>query len=150
MLATLIPLLTLYYFIYIIIYMKSSISKSSLKVAQASGDIIYNEKTDKIGLFIKLDRSVVAWFKASGPGYQRKMNEVLKRFVSAVNSQNDSTEKPSILERAQELFEKYYEQCFWHMKPDLIVTEVDLPQIIKGLKTYGGRTGYIEAAELCR
>ncbi len=126
------------------------ISKSSLKVAQAGDDIIYSEKADKIGLFIKLDRSVVEWFKASGPGYQRKINEVLKRFVSAVNSKSDSTEKPSVLERAQELFEKYYGQCFWHMKHDLIITKVDLPQIIKGLKTYGGRAGYIEATELCR
>jgi len=131
--------------------MASHITKSTLTVAQAAEHIIYRDKADKVGVFIKLDREVVEWFRGSGAGYQRKMNEVLRRFVAAVKSNEiNSKETRPVLERAQELFEKYYEQCFWHMKPDLIITEVDLPQIIKGLKTYGGKLGYMEASELCR
>ena len=33
-----------------------------------------------------------------------------------------------------ELFKQYYASCFWHMKPDLPITEAMLPIIIKGLR----------------
>lgn len=129
--------------------MPQSITSSAHLVTRSASAILSSDKTDKVGVFIKLDKEVVEWFKNSGPGYQRKINEVLRRFVSAVKSNEaGSRESSSVLERAQELFEKYYEQCFWHMKRELIVTEVDLPQIIKGLKTYGGRAGYLEASKL--
>jgi hypothetical protein len=129
----------------------SSISKSTLELIHSANEIFRDGSSDKIGVFIKLDREVVEWFKESGPGYQRRMNEILKRFVSGVRENKDGvTEKISVLEKAQELFEKYYEQCFWHMRSDLIITENNLPQIIKGLRTYGGRSGFMEAHELCR
>ena len=34
-------------------------------------------------LTVRLDRDVVAWFKAQGPGYQTRMNAVLKSYVEA-------------------------------------------------------------------
>ncbi len=48
------------------------------------------ENTVEIGLpepkqavHIRLDRGVVRWFKALGPGYQTRINAVLKAFVAA-------------------------------------------------------------------
>ena len=58
-------------------------------------------------------------------------------------------EKTSLpLELAQQLFKEYYARCFWHLKPDLIVTEQVLPIIIKGLCAQGGRQGMLAAAKL--
>lgn len=37
----------------------------------------------KQDLHIRLDQSVVRWFKAHGPGYQTRINAVLKAFVAA-------------------------------------------------------------------
>lgn len=34
-------------------------------------------------LTVRFDVSVVEWFKAQGPGYQTRMNEVLKSYVEA-------------------------------------------------------------------
>lgn len=50
--------------------------------------------------------------------------------------------------RAQQLFTEFYARCFWHMPPGFRVRTVDLPAIIKGLRTYGGRRGFLAAAEL--
>ncbi len=49
---------------------------------------------------------------------------------------------------ANRLYREYYTACFWHMKPDLVVTEAMIPVIVKGLRTYGGRRGMLAAAEL--
>lgn len=131
--------------------MQRGITKALKKVLQTADDVVSKTKADKIGVYIKLDRSIVQWFKQSGSGYQERINEILKRFVSEVTFEQGRTKKSlSSLERAQELFEKYYEQCFWHMKRDLIITKKELPSIIKGLKTYGGHIGHMEASELCR
>jgi len=61
---------------------------------------------------------------------------------------NDDSPPTEILERAQELFKQNYARCFWHLKPDLIVTQDDLPIIIKGLRAHGGRSGFLAAAML--
>ncbi len=37
----------------------------------------------KKDVHIRLDADVVRWFKARGPGYQTRMNEVLRGFVRA-------------------------------------------------------------------
>ncbi len=34
-------------------------------------------------LTVRFDTNVVAWFKEQGPGYQTRMNEVLKSYVKA-------------------------------------------------------------------
>jgi len=52
------------------------------------------------------------------------------------------------LKLASALFGEFYASCFWHMKPDLIITEELIPLIIKGLRTHGGRRGLLAAARL--
>jgi hypothetical protein len=49
---------------------------------------------------------------------------------------------------ANRLFREFYTTCFWHLKPDLVVTEALLPLIVKGLRTHGGRRGLLAAARL--
>ncbi len=49
---------------------------------------------------------------------------------------------------ANRLFREFYATCFWHMKPDLVVTAALIPVIVKGLRTYGGKRGMMAAAEL--
>jgi hypothetical protein len=56
----------------------------------------------------------------------------------------------AVLERAQQLFREYYASCFWHLKPDLVVTEAMLPIIIKGLRLHGGRNAFLAADWLAR
>ena len=38
---------------------------------------------DKVSIGIRLDRDILAWFKAQGPGYQTRINAVLRRYVEA-------------------------------------------------------------------
>ena len=51
---------------------------------------------------------------------------------------------------ARRLYRECYSDCFWHMKPDLEVSETTLPLIIRGLRDYGGRREFLEAARLAR
>jgi hypothetical protein len=51
---------------------------------------------------------------------------------------------------AQQAFAKYKTACFWYMREDLVVTETNLPWIIKGLRTHGDREAFLLAAKLCR
>ena len=51
---------------------------------------------------------------------------------------------------AGRLYHECYAECFWHMKPDLEITEATLPLIIRGLRDYGGRREFLEAAKLAR
>jgi uncharacterized protein (DUF4415 family) len=37
----------------------------------------------KQGVHIRLDRVVLRWFRAQGPGYQTRINAVLRAFVAA-------------------------------------------------------------------
>ena len=41
--------------------------------------------TAKIHLSMRLDENVVDWFKRQGPGYQTRMNAVLRSYVQAVS-----------------------------------------------------------------
>jgi hypothetical protein len=52
------------------------------------------------------------------------------------------------LELANRLYREYHTRCFWHMKPDLVVSEAILPAIILGLRTHGGKEGALAAARL--
>ena len=52
------------------------------------------------------------------------------------------------LELANRLYREYHTRCFWHMKPDLVVSEAILPAIIQGLRTHGGKEGALAAARL--
>lgn len=44
----------------------------------------------KQGVHIRLDAKVLRWFKAQGPGYQTRINEVLRAFVAARERAEDS------------------------------------------------------------
>jgi hypothetical protein len=57
---------------------------------------------------------------------------------------------PEKLALARRLYREGYADCFWHMKPDLEITEETLPMIIQGLRDYGGRREFLEAAKLAR
>jgi hypothetical protein len=61
-----------------------------------------------------------------------------------------TADKGERLELAQEAFREFYHACFWFMRPDTVISEVDLPYIIKRLRADGGRAGYARAAQLCR
>jgi uncharacterized protein (DUF4415 family) len=37
----------------------------------------------KISVGMRLDHDLVAWFKAQGPGYQTRINAVLRQYVEA-------------------------------------------------------------------
>ncbi len=52
------------------------------------------------------------------------------------------------LELARKLYREHYACCFWHMKPDLDITEATIPTIIRELRRYGGQRGMMAAAEL--
>ena len=60
-----------------------------------------------------------------------------------------SQPKLSRVALAQQLFEQFYLQCFWHFPPDFQVKTQDIPDIVKGLSTYGGHKGFFAAAPLC-
>jgi hypothetical protein len=59
-----------------------------------------------------------------------------------------ASNQDSRLERARRLYRDFYVSCFWHLKPDLAITEELIPLIIRGLRTHGGRPGLLAAAEL--
>ncbi len=54
------------------------------------------------------------------------------------------------LREARRAFRMFHAQCFWHMPEDMPITQHDLPAIIRGLRTNGGRRGYQAADRLCR
>jgi hypothetical protein len=103
-------------------------------------------RANRVGVYLKLDAAVVDWFREAGPGYQARINEVLRQFVHSVTEPDHAR---STVEHAQRLFEQFYAQCFWHMRRDLIVTERDVAAIVHGLRTNGGREGFLAADALC-
>jgi hypothetical protein len=52
------------------------------------------------------------------------------------------------LELANRLYREYHTRCFWHCPRDLTITEDLLPLVVKGLRKYGGRKGFILAGRL--
>ena len=65
-------------------------------------------------------------------------------------SGSSSSDLAAKLALAQQAFVKYKTACFWYMREDLVVTEANLPWIIKGLRTHGDREAFLLAAKLCR
>jgi uncharacterized protein (DUF4415 family) len=45
--------------------------------------IVFSAAEPKQDVHIRLDASVLRWFKAEGPGYQTRITEVLRSFVAA-------------------------------------------------------------------
>jgi len=51
---------------------------------------------------------------------------------------------------ARRAFREFQAQCFWYLRPDLVVTLDDIPEIVRGLRLHGGRKGFLIADRLCR
>lgn len=51
---------------------------------------------------------------------------------------------------ARRAFRTFHAQCFWYLRPDLVPTLDDIPEIVRGLRQHGGRKGFRAAARLCR
>ena len=113
------------------------------KIAHSRGNT--TSFSTKVPVYIKLDSIVLDWFKVGGRGYQERINLLLKEYVEEVLSFQSLQ-----LETAQQLFDKYYTQCFWHMKKHFEIKTEHFPLIIEGLKKYGGRDGYLESRKLCQ
>jgi hypothetical protein len=52
------------------------------------------------------------------------------------------------LELANQLFREFHTRCFWHSPRDLVITEELIPFVVKGLRTHGGRRGFMLAGKL--
>jgi hypothetical protein len=52
------------------------------------------------------------------------------------------------VELANQLFREFHTRCFWHSPRDLVITEELIPFVIKGLRTHGGRRGFMLASLL--
>ncbi len=52
------------------------------------------------------------------------------------------------LELANQLYREFHTRCFWHAPRDLVITEDLVPFVVKGLRTYGGRRGFILSGKL--
>ena len=50
---------------------------------------------------------------------------------------------------ARRAFRRYHARCFWYMRPDLQITLADVPEIVRGLLSHGGREGFFLANKLC-
>jgi hypothetical protein len=49
---------------------------------------------------------------------------------------------------ANQLYREFHARCFWHSPRELCITEELLPFVVKGLRTHGGRRGFILAGKL--
>jgi len=131
--------------LYILVYMSRTVSDAVRHTVEQPPST--PPRPERVGVYLKLDMTVVDWFRQAGPGYQARINEVLRQFVHGVTDPDHSR---STVEQAQLLFEQFYAQCFWHMRRDLVVTERDVLAIVHGLRTHGGRAGFLAAEQLCR
>jgi hypothetical protein len=59
-------------------------------------------------------------------------------------------DRESRLALAQRAYREFRSQCFWSYRPDLVITEDDIPFVVRGLRINGGHKGYKIVTELCR
>lgn len=52
------------------------------------------------------------------------------------------------LDLANRLYREFHGQCFWHCRPDLVITEDRIPFVVKGLRGNGGHRGFVLAGKL--
>lgn len=107
----------------------------------------------RTGIYIKLDDDVISHFRVAGPGYQARMNAALRAAMLTSNGPTQtgrSSSKQRAIAHAQVAFERYFAQAFWHLRPEALITEHTLPDVINGLRRYGGRDGFREAEKICR
>ena len=53
------------------------------------------------------------------------------------------------LELARRAFRQFRARCFWSYRPDLVITEAEIPFIVRELRRNGGHEGYRVAAQIC-
>ena len=110
---------------------------------------VYTElmsKGRKTPISLRIDEHVLSWFKSQRPtGYQSLMHSVLDEFMKRRTEQSLHAAG-----RAQEIFRRYYAQCFWHYDKDLKIGLNNMQIVVEGLRMYGGREGLILAEELCQ
>ncbi len=95
---------------------------------------------------IRVDPEVLEWFKSRRPsGYQTLINEVLEN-----HSRSEEERRIHSAGRAQELFRRFYAQCFWHFDRGLRISPENIQLVIDGLRKYGGKEGLLLAEELCQ
>jgi len=58
--------------------------------------------------------------------------------------------KEEKLELARRVFREWSARCFWYWNPNAVITEENLPMLIRDLRLHGGHQGYRIAAQLCR
>jgi len=66
------------------------------------------------------------------------------------NLSSDEARDMVRVREARRAFREFHTQCFWYLRPDLVVTLNDVPEIVRGLRQHGGRKGFRIAARLCR
>jgi hypothetical protein len=67
---------------------------------------------------------------------------------TATRTPEGTSERAARLELADSLFHDFYASCFWHLRPDLAITEERVQLVIEGLRRHGGKRGLLAAAEL--
>jgi hypothetical protein len=72
------------------------------------------------------------------------MSETANPTATFTTSQDQSER----LQLANRLYGEFHTQCFWHSPRDLVITEELVPFVVKGLRTHGGRRGYMLADKL--
>jgi hypothetical protein len=90
---------------------------------------------------MKTDKNVKAYLAEIG----RKGGKKSRRKLTAEQSREMIRVRES-----QRAFRRFYAQCFWYMREDLRVSGADIPEIVRGLRQYGGREGFLLAEKLCR
>ena len=58
--------------------------------------------------------------------------------------------KEEKLEHARRVFKEWFARCFWSWNPDVVITEKNLPLLIRDLRLNGGHQGYRIASQLCQ
>ncbi len=62
----------------------------------------------------------------------------------------DTSHETARLEKARAVFEEFRAVCFWHWDKDAIITEADIPELVRNLRINGGHRGMRLAEELCQ
>lgn len=51
---------------------------------------------------------------------------------------------------AQQAYRDFYARCFWSYRDDLLISEKEIPFVIRELRRNGGHAGYKIVAQLCQ
>jgi hypothetical protein len=93
-------------------------------------------------------------------GMMKTMPDTIREYFATIGRKGGSKSRRTLtpeqarnmlrVREARRAFRKYHTQCFWYMAKDAQIKQSDIPEIVRGLKTNGGRQGFILAAKLCR